>query len=122
MQFIVTGIISLAVSFIDTKWLDYQPLTVETLGSVWFNIVYMGVFSCGVAYTLQIVGQQRVPSATASLLMSFESVFAVLAAWILQDEKLEWQQILGCALIFGAIVLSQIPTEAIPFFKKKSNR
>ena len=119
MQFIVTGVISLAFSFIDSVWLGYPALTIETLGSVWFNIVYMGVFSCGVAYTFQIVGQQRVPSATASLLMSFESVFAVLAAWVLQNEMLELQQILGCVLIFGAIVLSQIPTDAIPFLSKK---
>ena len=121
MQFIVTGVLSFVFSFIDTAFLSYPALTVETLGAVWFNIFYMGVFSCGVAYTFQIVGQQRVPAAIASLLMSFESVFAVLAAWVLSNEVLEAQQIIGCVLIFAAILLSQIPTEAIPFLNKKTN-
>ncbi|MBQ9115720.1 MAG: DMT family transporter [Clostridia bacterium] len=122
MQFIVTGIISFAFSFIDTAFLGYPALTAEVLGSVWFNIFYMGVFSCGVAYTFQIVGQQRVPSATASLLMSFESVFAVLAAWLISGDLLEAQQIIGCALIFGAIVLSQLPTEMLTRKKDISPR
>jgi len=113
MQFIVTGILSFTFSFIDTVFLDYPTLTVGTLGSVWFNIFYMGVFSCGVAYTFQIVGQQRVPSAIASLLMSFESVFAVLAAWIISGDVLERQQIIGCVLIFSAIIISQIPSDII---------
>ena len=119
MQFLVTGALSGIFSFIDTAFFDYPALTLDVLGSVWFNIFYMGLFSCGIAYTLQIVGQKRVPSATASLLMSFESVFAVLAAWVLLDDALETQQLIGCILIFGAIVLSQIPTDAIPFMKKK---
>ena len=122
MQFIVTGVLSFAFSFIDTAFLNYPTLTLGTLGSVWFNIFYMGVFSCGVAYTFQIVGQQRVPSAVASLLMSFESVFAVLAAWIISGDTLEKQQIIGCALIFVAILLSQIPTDAIPFLKKDKSK
>ncbi|MBQ9117489.1 MAG: DMT family transporter [Clostridia bacterium] len=109
MQFIVTGALSLATCFIDTAWLGYESLTPSVLGSVWFNIAYMGIFSCGVAYTLQIAGQRRVPSATASLLMSFESVFAVLAAWLLMDEALEPLQAIGCALIFIAVVVAQIP-------------
>lgn len=122
MQFIVTGALSFAFSFIDTVWLDYPVLTVDILGNVWFNILYMGLFSCGIAYTLQIVGQKRVPSAAASLLMSFESVFAVIAAWIIQGDALETQQLIGCILIFSAIVLSQIPTESIPFLKNKLKR
>lgn len=118
MQFIVTGVLSFVFSFIDTAFLGYPALTVGTIGTVWFNIFYMGVFSCGIAYTFQIVGQQRVPSAVASLLMSFESVFAVLAAWVISGEVLEVQQIIGCVLIFAAILLSQIPVDALPFWGK----
>ncbi|MBR2459846.1 MAG: DMT family transporter [Clostridia bacterium] len=109
MQFIVTGLLSLATAFIDTALLDYPPLTLDAVGAVWFNIAYMGVVSCGLAYTLQIAGQQRVPSASASLMMSLESVFAVLAAWLLLDERMEPQQIIGCSIIFAAIVVSQLP-------------
>lgn len=110
MQFIVTGILSFVTAYpIDVAWLGYQPVSFAMMGGVWINIVYMGVFSCGVAYTLQIAGQKRVPSATASLLMSLESVFAVIASWVVLHDALETQQIIGCVLIFAAIVLSQIP-------------
>jgi len=77
----------------------------------WFPLVYAGVLSMGVAYTLQIVGQKKLEPTTASLLMSFESVFAALSGWIFLNETLSWIEFLGCALVLSAILLSQIPNK-----------
>ncbi len=82
--------------------------------SAWIPILYAGVLSCGVAYTLQIVGQQGVNPTVASLLMSLESVFSVLAGWVLLGESLSPRVLLGCVLIFGAVILAQIPNKSKP--------
>ena len=78
-------------------------------GAAWIAILYAGIFSNGVAYTLQIVGQQGVNPTIASLLMSLESVFSVLAGWLLLKQSLSLREIIGCAVIFAAILLAQIP-------------
>lgn len=98
MQFLVAGVLSLLTSFLDTVWLGYSYVTLADIGAVWMNIVYLGVFSSGIAYTLQIAGQKRISSATASLIMSLESVFAALAAWIILGDSLELQQLAGCII------------------------
>ena len=74
-------------------------------------IAYAGVLSLGVAYTLQIVGQQRLEPTPASLLMSLESVFAVLSGWLILKETMTGFEIMGCILIFAAVILSQIPVK-----------
>ena len=71
------------------------------------SILYAGIFSCGVAYTLQIVGQKNVQPTLASLLMSFESVFCVLGGWMLLGERMTVKQAAGCCLVFAAILLAQ---------------
>lgn len=76
--------------------------------NAWIPILYAGVLSCGVAYTLQIIGQKGVNPTIASLLMSLESVFAVLAGWIILDETLGRQELLGCGFLFAAIVIAQV--------------
>ncbi|MDO4466520.1 MAG: DMT family transporter [Bacillota bacterium] len=81
--------------------------------NAWIPILYAGICSCGIAYTLQIIGQQDVNPTVASLLMSLESVFSVLAGWFLLHEALSNKEILGCAIIFLAIVLAQIPVKKI---------
>ena len=75
----------------------------------WFPIVYAGVFSGGVAYTFQIIGERDVQPALASLLMSLESVFAALFGWILIGQGLSGKELIGCAIMFAAILLSQLP-------------
>ena len=72
-------------------------------------LLYAGVMSCGVAYTLQIVGQKNVNPAIASLILSLESCFSVLAGWIVLGERLSAREIFGCILMFGAIILAQMP-------------
>jgi drug/metabolite transporter (DMT)-like permease len=72
-------------------------------------LLYAGVMSSGVAYTLQIIGQKDTDPTVASLLMSLESVFAGLGGWLLLHERLSAPELLGCGLVFGAVVLAQAP-------------
>ena len=100
IQFFVTGILSLLlVPFTETP-------TLSDILSCLGPILYTGVLSSGVAYTLQIVGQKGVNPAVASLILSLESVFAVLAGWLLAPEAgLSGWEIFGCVLVFAAVVL-----------------
>lgn len=77
--------------------------------SCWLPLGYAGVLSMGVAYSLQIFGQQRVAPAAASLLMSLESVFAALCGWLLLHETMTGAELTGCLLVFCAVILSQLP-------------
>ena len=72
-----------------------------------FAIAYTAFFSLGLCYTLQIWAQRHTPPADAALILSLESVFAVLSGWLLLNERLAAIQVLGCALIFVAVLLSQ---------------
>lgn len=82
----------------------------HSLGSidVWIPILYAGIMSCGVGYTLQIVGQNGINPAIASLLMSLESVFSVLAGMLILHETMSGREILGCVLVFAAVIFAQL--------------
>lgn len=113
IQFFICGILTAVPMFVVDMKCSFSNFQVwgsafSTLDA-WIPLLYAGVFSCGVAYTLQIVGQNGLNPTVASLIMSLESVFSVLAGWILLGEKMETSEILGCCLIFVAIVLAQIP-------------
>ncbi len=71
-------------------------------------ILYCGVMSVGVAYTFQVIGQRGTEPALASIILCTESVFAAIGGWLLLDENLGWRGYMGCALIFGGIILSQV--------------
>lgn len=86
----------------------------EAVNSCWGPLLYAGILSSGIAFTLQMAGQKHVEPSTASLLMSLESVFAVLSGWIVLGDVLNVWESIGCILIFAAIMISQIPD------KKKS--
>ncbi len=77
--------------------------------SAWLPISYAGILSMGVSYSLQITGQRYLDSAAASLIMSLESVFAVLAGWLVLHQTLSMKELLGCSLMFAAVILSQLP-------------
>lgn len=115
IQFFVSGILSAVPMFlIDMKHsIDgiaaWMPAL--TAADAWIPILYAGVLSCGVAYTLQIIGQRGVNPTVASLLMSLESVFSVLAGWVILGEALSGREILGCVMIFGAVILAQLPVQ-----------
>ncbi len=76
-------------------------------GALVFAVVYTALFSLGLCYTLQIWAQRHTPPADAALILSLESVFAVLSGWLLLDERLAAIQVFGCVLIFAAVLLSQ---------------
>ena len=83
-------------------------------------ILYCGVLSSGVAYTLQILGQRDLNPAIASLIMCLESVFSALGGWLLLHQSLSGREVFGCALIFAAVVLAQLPLEQLRRAKKAS--
>ena len=71
-------------------------------------ILYSGIMSCGIAYTLQVLGQKHASPVVASLIMCFESVFAAISGWIILRESLSARELTGCAVMFAAIILSQV--------------
>lgn len=79
--------------------------------SCWLPIGYAGVLSMGVAYSMQVLGQQRIEPTTASLIMSLESVIAALSGWLILHETMSFWELMGCALVFLAVILSQIPVK-----------
>ena len=85
-----------------------QPVFMEIF-QAWQPVLYAGVMSCGVAYTLQIIAQKNADPTVASLLLSLESVFSVLAGWVLLGQGLSLKELFGCVLIFCAIILAQLP-------------
>ena len=102
-QFAVMGVVTLLPALIMEK-----P-TLQGLVDAKWAILYTGVLSSGVAYTLQIIGQARLHSAVASLIMSLESVFALMAGMLLLGEQLNRGEWIGCGLVLLAVIISQLP-------------
>ena len=102
-QFMTAGAISLIIALIleEPSW--------SSLAACWLPIAYTGVFSSGVAYTLQILGQARTEPTTASLLMSLEAVFSALFGWLIIDQQLSLLELGGCALVFAGVIIAQLP-------------
>ena len=121
IQFMVTGLLSAIPMFL-TEFKD--GISAWALAfctwDAWIPLLYAGIFSCGIAYTLQIIGQKGVNPTIASLIMSLESVFSVLAGWVILHEKLSVKELAGCALIFVAVILSQLPPGMFRLRKTKS--
>lgn len=103
IQFFVCGILSGIGMF-----LTEEP-QISAILTAWQPVLYAGIMSCGVAYTLQIVGQKGMNPTVASLILSLESVISVLAGMVLLSQKLSQWEILGCVLMFIAIILAQLP-------------
>lgn len=121
IQFLVCGILSMIPMFFVEMQHSLSGIVVWTQNlqslDAWIPILYAGILSCGVGYTLQIIGQNGLNPTLASMLMSLESVFSVLAGWLILQEKMELRQLGGCALIFAAILLAQMPVDK---FRKKN--
>ena len=110
VQFFVSGIASLIAALI----FEFIPDTSGWINSLssplsWVAILYTGIFSCAVGYTLQAVGQRDLNPALASLIMSLESVFSTLFGWLILRQTMTGREVVGCALIFTAVILAQIP-------------
>ena len=104
IQFAVAGVLCGIPALI------FEHPTFSSLISAWAPILYAGILSCGVAYTLQIVAQKNYDPTVASILLSLESVFSVLAGWVILHQALSPREIFGCVLVFIAIILVQLPT------------
>lgn len=118
IQFFVCGVLGLVPMFC----VDMQhsaagvAMVLNALGSwdAWLPILYAGILSCGVGYTLQVIGQEGINPTIASLLLSLESVFSVLAGMVILHETMSGKELLGCILVFAAVLFAQLQ------FDKKS--
>ena len=115
IQFFTAGLIMLIGMFV------FESPRLDAIFEAKYTILYAGVMSCGVAYTLQIIGQRFAEPTIATLIMSLESVFAVLSGWIILGEVLTVREFFGCCLVFAAVIFSQInlPTGKIKEKLKK---
>lgn len=102
-QFVCGSIIASAAVLIA------ESPTIEGLQGALLPILWAGIMSNGIAYTLQIVGQRGMNETVASLIMSLESAIAVIAGWLLLGEVLSQRELFGCVLMAGAVVLAQLP-------------
>ncbi len=105
IQFFTTALLSLICTAL------FEHPSLEAVLDMWFPLAYAGIMSCGVGYSLQIIGQSRIDPARVALLVSPESVFAALAGWLLLGQTLTGREFAGCALVFAAVILSQLPWE-----------
>jgi len=120
IQFATAGVISAIPTFIFDMKADIANIS-TLINSVSqkeaiITLLYAGIMSCGVAYTLQIIGQNGLNPTVACLIMSLESVFSVIGGWLILSQKLSAKELIGCGLVFVAICLAQID------FKKSSNK
>ena len=103
LQFLTAGFLSLVLAFV------FENPSFSQIFAAWLPILYAGVMSCGVAYTLQILGQKGTNPTVASLILSLESVVSVLAGWLILGQSLSQRELFGCVMVFAAILLAQMP-------------
>lgn len=107
IQFFICALLSAVPVFVGER-----P-QISAILAAWAPVLYAGVLSCGVAYTLQIVGQKGMNPTVASLILSLESCISVLAGWLILGQRLSGREILGCLVMFAAIVLAQLPQKRL---------
>ena len=105
IQFFTVGVLNLPLMFV------FEQPSLSAMAGCWVSLLYAGLLSSGVAYTLQIVAQKDTHPTTASVLMSFESVFAVIAGVLILKDRMTLWEIAGCVVMFGAVILAQIPAK-----------
>ena len=91
--------------------------TITNIQIEWFEILYTGILSAGVGYTLQIIAQHKANPTPAAIILSMESVFATIAGWLLLNQTLDTNKILGCIAIFVGVIIVQF----IPIYMKSTN-
>ena len=106
IQFLVSGVLSGAAMLL------FETPSIAGIVAGAGPILYAGVLSSGVAYTLQIIGQKNYNPTVATLLLSLESVFSALTGWLVLHQKLSPREMAGCVLIFVAVILAQLPEKA----------
>jgi drug/metabolite transporter (DMT)-like permease len=104
VQYLVCGLLSTLMG------LGLEAHTLQGFAVAWWAGVYTGIFSIGLGYTLQVVGQRHSPPTDASVILSTEAVFAALAGWLVLREMLTAWQLLGCGLMLAGMILAQVRT------------
>ena len=114
VQFLTVGIITAVPAFI------FESPDIHNIMKAWLPIVYAGVLSSGVAFTLQVVAQRHTDTTIAAITMSFESVFAVLSGAVVLEQIPSLRETIGCIIMFVAIILAQLPPIKIKeIFKRR---
>ena len=109
IQFTVAALLSCICMFL------FEKPNIQSIISAYIPLLYAGVLACGVAYTLQIIGQKELEPSTASLIMSLESVVSVIAGMLILNQMLTSREIVGCIIMLFATILAQLPNKsAIP--------
>ncbi|TWH45461.1 DMT family transporter [Sporomusa sp. KB1] len=101
-QFVTCGLLSMGTAF------GLETITLAGLRGALIPILYGGFCSVGIAYTLQVVGQKHSPPAQAAIILSMETVFATIGGFLLLDEWLGFQELVGCALMLAGMLLTQL--------------
>ena len=112
IQYFIVFLISLLVAGI------YESPTLKNISIEWFEILYTGVLSAGLGYTLQIIAQRKASPAPAAIILSMEGVFATIAGWLLINQTLDLSKFLGCVAIFAGVIIVQL----LPILKKINDR
>ena len=102
LQAILVGIYSLSFAYF------FEEISLQNVMLEHYSIIYAGVFSGGIAFTLQMYAQKNIDEAPAAIIYSLEGVFAALAGWIILNQILNFANIIGCFLILIAVILSQV--------------
>ena len=113
IQFFVAGIVSLFIMPFADPAIGFDLPTVGDICVSWFNILYAGIMSCGVAFTLQVLGQKETEPTIASMILCLESVFALIAGMVLLGEAMTIREIAGCVIMFAAIVVANLPDRSV---------
>lgn len=103
VQFLTAGILS------GIPALLLENPSISSLLDAWVPVLYAGILSCGAGYTLQVIGQKGMNPTVASLILSLESCISVLAGWFILGQSLTPREIIGCVIMFAAILLAQLP-------------
>lgn len=105
LAFLITGLLSLIFSFI------FESFNFEIFKSALPSILYLGIMSTGLGYTLQTVGQKYIASNEASLIMSLESVFSIIGGYFILNQVLTTKELIGCLIMFLAVIICQLPNK-----------
>lgn len=112
-QFITCSVLSMLTA------LFLETISIETLRQALVPILYGGIGSVGIAYTLQVVGQKNAQPTHAAIILSMETVFAAIGGWMILNERLSFQEMLGCAIMLAGMLLSQLQNISSPQEEKE---
>lgn len=112
IQYFIVFLLSVIIAFI------YEDPTIKNISFEWFEILYTGILSAGLGYTLQIIAQHKASPAPAAIILSMEGVFATIAGWLLINQTLDMNKLLGCIAIFLGVIIVQL----LPIIIKTNDR